>query len=223
MRPYRFARHGGTEISLTEHVYEQLKAQILQVEKTPGTVIYEAELAEEFGVSRTPVREALSQLVTRGWVIVLPRKGYLIRPVELRDISEIFAVRRVIEPALAAQAASSGTPEQLARLAALLAQQEVGKDLGESLDAARSFHLILAEITGSERIRSMLMDLVEEVQRLHYLLPTLEDHIRSTEELRAHRLVLEAITKRDPELARKHMSEHLQEVAHTLVKGFSGV
>ncbi len=210
-------------MSLTDQVYEQLKAQILRVEKPPGAVIYEADLAEEFGVSRTPVREALSLLASRGWVIVIPRKGYLIRSVELRDIGEIFTVRRMLEPSLAEQAARSGSAAQIERLRGLIEQQETGDELGESLEAARSFHLLLAEISGSERVQSMRTDLVEEVQRLHYLLPSIGDHITSAEELRAHRLILEAIASGDPEVARRHMAEHLQEVAHTLVKGFSGV
>lgn len=210
-------------MSLTDTVYEQLKAQILRVEKAPGDVIYEAELAEEFGVSRTPVREALSLLASRGWIVVIPRKGYLIRPVELRDIGEIFSVRRMLEPSLAEQAARSSSEVQIERLRGLVAQQEAGTDLGESLDAARGFHLLLAELSGSERVKTLLTDLVEEVQRLHYLLPSIEHHITSGEELRAHRLIIEAIAGGEPEVARAHMAEHLQEVAHTLVKGFSGV
>ncbi|XPP27572.1 MAG: GntR family transcriptional regulator [Leucobacter sp.] len=210
-------------MSLTEKVYRQLKEQILRVEKAPGDVIFEAELAEQFGVSRTPVREALSLLASRGWVVVLPRKGYLVRPVELRDIGEIFSVRRMLEPSLAEQAAHSSSPAQIERLRGLVQQQESGTDLGESLDAARSFHLLLAELSGSERVKTLLTDLVEEVQRLHYLLPSIEHHITSAEELRAHRLIVEAIAAGEPEVARAHMAEHLQEVAHTLVKGFSGV
>ncbi|MBL5973783.1 MAG: GntR family transcriptional regulator [Candidatus Leucobacter sulfamidivorax] len=210
-------------MSLTEKVYEQLKMQILRVEKAPGDVIFEADLAEEFGVSRTPVREALSLLANRGWVVVLPRKGYLIRPVELRDIGEIFTVRRMLEPSLAELAARSTNPAQLERLRALIEQQESSAELADALEAARGFHLLLAELSGSERLRSMLTDLVEEVQRLHYLLPSIEHHITSADELRAHRLIIEAIASGDPERARAQMVEHLQEVAQTLVKGFSGV
>lgn len=209
-------------MSLTEKVYEQLKAQILRAEKRPGDVIFEADLAEEFRVSRTPVREALSLLASRGWVVVLPRKGYLIRPVELRDVGEIFTVRRMLEPSLAEQAARLGNPTQIARLRAHLEQQASSDDLADSLEAARSFHLLLADLTGSERLRSMLTDLVEEVQRMHYLLPAVEPHITSAEELRAHQRIVDAIADGDAELARAQMTEHLQEVAQALVRGFSG-
>lgn len=58
-------------------------------------VMYEADLAAEFGVSKTPVREALRLLAYTGWVVVLPRKGYLVRPVELSDVRDIFAIRRM--------------------------------------------------------------------------------------------------------------------------------
>ncbi|MFP1629342.1 GntR family transcriptional regulator [Streptomyces sp. 5K101] len=211
-------------MSLTNGVYERLKDQIVRVERPPGVVMYEADLAAEFGVSKTPVREALRLLAYTGWVVVLPRKGYLVRPVELSDVRDIFAIRRMFEPALAAEAAKVATPEQLDRLERLVSQQvDAGTDLEAALGAARLFHLALADVTGSARTRRILEDLIDEVRRLHYLLPNVEDHITSEEELEAHRHVIDALRARDCEAVQELMHSHLSEVARTLVNGFAGV
>lgn len=210
-------------MSLTDDVYDRLRDQILRVERRPGDVIYEADLAEEFGVSKTPVREALRLLAHSGWVVVLPRKGYLIRPVELRDVRDIFAIRKMIEPSLAEEAARSASAEQIASLNALLEKQSTATELDEALLAAREFHLALAEISGSHRVHSMLEGLVDEVRRLHHLLPHVETRITSEQELHAHNGILRALTDHDPERARALTTEHLNEVAHMLVRGFAGV
>lgn len=211
-------------MSLTGCVYEQLKGQILRVEKAPGVVVYEADLAAEFGVSKTPVREALRLLAQSGWVVVLPRKGYLVRPVELSDVRDIFAIRKMFEPTLAAEAARLATDDQLTDLEKLVTQQaEAGADLESALGAARQFHLALADIAGSARTRRILEELIDEVRRLHYLLPNVEDHITSSEELQAHHELIDALRARDGERVRELMHEHLSEVARTLVNGFAGV
>ncbi|GAA3936306.1 GntR family transcriptional regulator [Microbacterium soli] len=210
-------------MSLTDDVYDRLRDQILRVERRPGDVIYEADLAEEFGVSKTPVREALRLLAHSGWVVVLPRKGYLIRPVELRDVRDIFAIRRMIEPTLAEEAARSATGAQIASLTRLLDDHSTATALDVALLAAREFHLALAEISGSRRVHAMLEGLVDEVRRLHHLLPHIETRITSQQEIDAHRAILGALTEHDPERARALTLEHLNDVAHMLVRGFAGL
>jgi DNA-binding GntR family transcriptional regulator len=211
-------------VSRTDDVYALLKDQILRVERAPGDVVNEITLAQEFNVSKTPVREALRLLAQTGWVVVLPRKGYIVRPVELRDVRDIFAIRKMIEPTLAEEAARTATPADVARLDDLVQRQTAtGQHLAQALEAAREFHLALAGIFGSQRVHTILAELVDEVRRLHYLLPNVEGHITSTEELRAHQLIVEAIRDRDEAQARALTIEHLNEVAHALVKGFAGV
>lgn len=208
--------------SLSDEVYDRLKTQILYVERAPGAGLYEAALAAEFGVSKTPVREALRQLAQTGWVVVIPRKGYIVRPIELSDVRDIFSIRRMFEPTLAAEAALQAAPRQIDQLEALL-EEQTDADLEGALTAARTFHLTLAAISGSARTHRILENLIDEVHRLHYLLPNVEGHITSTEELDAHRKVVTALRKRDAEAVRELMEAHLTEVAHTLVRGFAGV
>lgn len=211
-------------MSLTDEVYDELKGEILRVERAPGDILYEAELAQTYGVSKTPVREALRLLAQTGWVVVLPRKGYLVRPVELSDVRDIFAIRRMFEPALAGEAARLASPGQLRCLDDLVeAQAQAGPDHEAGLAAARTFHLTLADVAGSSRTRGILEGLIDEVRRLHYLLPNVEVHLTAKKELAAHQEVVSALRSRDSEEARGLMDEHLAEDAHTLVRGFAGV
>lgn len=210
--------------SLTDRVYELLKDEILRVHRRPGDLLAEGELANRFGVSKTPVREALRLLARDGWVIVMPRKGYLIRPVRLEDVREIFALRDILEPHAASLAAIATRAEDIAALQAIIDAQEAAVgNLDAALGAARSFHIALAETSGNGRLSRMLVDLLDEVRRLHFLLPNVESHITSEEELHAHRSLIHAIAEGRSEQAAVIMRAHVNEVARTLVRGFSGL
>ncbi|MFJ6393870.1 GntR family transcriptional regulator [Streptomyces sp. NPDC091972] len=211
-------------LSLTDQVYEQLKEDILEVRCGPGDALIEAELAQRYGVSKTPVREALRLLVQDEWVAVIPRKGYLVRPVHLDDIREIFEIRHMIEPDLAARAAAQASEAALERLVALCSDQaDAGVGVGPSLQAARHFHLELAVLAGNRRVMTVLGRQLDEVRRLHHLMPRVEPHITSRIELSAHRDIVEAVHRRDADGARALMADHLSEVATAMVEAFVDV
>lgn len=214
---------GSSGISMTDQVYALLKEEILRVDRKPGDLLGEAELAERYHVSKTPVREALRLLARDGWVVVLPRRGYLIRPIKLEDVREIFGMRLMMEPHIAMQAARLVTEDDLVQLRASIEAQTNAAELGEALYAARRFHAAVAEVLGNVRILRTLLDLLDEVRRLHFLLPGVESHITSQEELRAHRQLVTALADGDSARAGDIMREHLNEVARTLVRGFGGV
>jgi DNA-binding GntR family transcriptional regulator len=214
---------GRPDASMTERVYALLKDEILRVERKPGDLLGEADLAARYGVSKTPVREALRLLARDGWVLVLPRKGYLIRPIRLEDVREIFEMRLALEPVLAAQAAATVSPESVQRLRDLVESQAEAESLEKALDAARAFHIAVADLVGNGRMAKALFDLLDEVRRLHFLLPNVESHITSDEELKAHRRLVAALAAGNAEKAGEIMRRHVNEVARTLVHGFGGI
>jgi GntR family transcriptional regulator, rspAB operon transcriptional repressor len=210
--------------SLTEQVYAAVKEEILRVERAPGEMVAEPELAARYGVSKTPIREALRLLVQDGWVLALPRKGYLIRPLALEDVREVFALRLAIEPALTLEAARRATPDEIVRLDAVVdVQRTPSDDLEHSLRAAREFHLTIAEIAGNRRAIRLLEGLLDEIRRLHYLMPQLEWHIGSNAELDAHEEIVTALQRGDGEAAAASMSEHLREASSAMVGVFGGL
>ena len=96
---------------LREIVYEELKNQILMGEIAPGTRMMEIELAEEMGVSRTPVREAIRKLEKEGLVTIEPRKGAYASDVSIKDMVDVLEVREDLEGMAAALAAGKATDE----------------------------------------------------------------------------------------------------------------
>jgi DNA-binding GntR family transcriptional regulator len=210
------------QLSLTDQVYERLRREVIEGVWRPGQVLLEPELATLYGVSKTPVREALRLLVQEEWIVIIPRKGYLVRPLRLGDIGEIFGLRGMIEPSLIAEIARSGPSAAAAELRECLDEQmRLDGNLTASLDAARRFHLAPAKHAHNRRAESILERLVAEVRRLHFLMPDLESHITSSAEIDAHRAILAAVEAKDPEAAATLMREHLNEVARTMVNGFS--
>ncbi|MCU1479389.1 MAG: hypothetical protein JWQ19_175 [Subtercola sp.] len=209
-------------LSLTDQVYERVKQEIIETTWRPGSILLEPELAALYGVSKTPVREALRLLVQEDWVVILPRKGYLVRPLRLGDISEIFNLRLMIEPALFADTARNGGAVAVSTLTSRLAEQRAAEgNLDASLDAARLFHLAGAQLARNRRAENILERLLAEVRRLHHLMPDVESHITSSVEIDAHGAILQAIEQRDEAAASELMREHLAEVARTMLDAFS--
>jgi GntR family transcriptional regulator, rspAB operon transcriptional repressor len=217
--------------SLTEQVYEALKREILTARLRPSQPLIENELAARFGVSKTPIREALRLLVQDGWIVVLPRKGYLVAPLSLEDVREVFALRLLLEPQVTGEAASQARalqPGAGATLAARLRQadaQPPGEDRSfqTTMRAARAFHLTVAATAGNGRLLRVLEGLLDEVERLLHLMPQLGDHVSAMVEPAAHERIIAAIEAGDAEQAAAHMRAHLAEVSRILVDAFGRV
>jgi DNA-binding GntR family transcriptional regulator len=206
---------------LTDRIHQRLREDILHARLQPGQTILEPDLAAQFGVSKTPVREALRLLVQDGWVTVLPRKGYLIRPLGLDDLREVFHLREMIEPGFASEAAwrSGGHGGQSIR-EALEEQRSAKDDVDLALASARTFHIRIAELAGSARGAKIVATLVDEVTRLHYLMPSLKAHIESREELDAHERIAATIESGDQRAAAREMRDHLRATDRILVEVF---
>jgi DNA-binding GntR family transcriptional regulator len=206
---------------VTERIHQRLRDDILHARLQPGQSILEPELAARFGVSKTPVREALRLLVQDGWVMVLPRKGYLIRPLGLDDVREVFHLREMLEPGFASEAAwRSGGRADPGLESAVEELRSASDDVDRALASAASFHIRIAELAGNARGAKIVATLVDEVTRLHYLMPSLEAHIESSEELEAHVSIAEAIERGDHRGASRAMRDHLRATDRTLVEVF---
>jgi len=202
-------------------VYDRLREDILRARLLPGTTILEPELATRFGVSKTPVREALRLLVQDGWVMVLPRRGYLVRPLGLDDLRDVFQLREMIEPGFAAEAAARIGAADPELIAAISTQQSGQQDLAAGLGAAADFHVRVAELSGNARATRIVSNLVDEVTRLHFLIPGLENHISSADEIAAHEEIAAAIADGEDRRAARVMRDHLRTTHRILVDVFT--
>ncbi len=220
------ATHSGRtdRPSLTDRTYASLKEEILTARLRPESLLLEHELAAEYGVSKTPIREALRLLVHEGWVVVLPRKGYLVRPFRFEDVREIFAIRQMIEPMLVTEALKRSTSEQLDQLERYVDAQESAQDDAEAaLDAAIAFHLGIAKLAGNQRAERILVGLVDEGRRMHYLVPALDNRLREPAEIDDHRALIAAMRAQDTERAHGVMSRHSRESLRQTLEGLTRV
>jgi len=205
------AASGG---SLTDQVYRAIKEDILAA-RLGSEPIVEAAVAKQYGVSKTPVREALRQLAHEGLVVVLPRKGYLVRPMGVSDIIEVMDLRRIVEPPLAAAAARNRTAAQVEQIELLLQHTNgTPTDLDELLQSLRP-HELIAEMAANGRATALVRSLLDETARIPWLTPGLRVYLEQDD----HSEVLAAIARGDADEAEKKMAEHLDSVKATTLAG----
>lgn len=214
---------GAERESASERVRRLIRTQILTAQLSPGEIVLEAELAKNFGVSKTPVREALQMLTVEGLVTVLPRKGYMVRTLSINDVRDVMELRLILEPPLLASAARNTSDELVAELRSLLDQQfNPDLDLEGRVQAAREFHLTCARASRNARAATLVRILTDEINRLHHLMPMVEDHISSPTERAAHEAILDSIARSDAAAAESQMREHLIESNAAMVAAFYG-
>jgi len=142
-------------ISFREKVTSELRAAVISGRMSPGTVYSAPTLAEEFGVSPTPVREAMVDLCSEGLVEAVRNKGYRVTDVSDKDLDDITDLRLMIEPPACHRAVEAATAQDIARLRELADRIVDGArrgDLIQYVDEDREFHLALLALSGNPRI-----------------------------------------------------------------------
>jgi DNA-binding GntR family transcriptional regulator len=182
----------------------------------PGTRLTEERLAAVFGVSRTVVRQALTQLSANGVVGVRPKKGWFITEPPEDEVRDLFAARRLLEGALIGEFALAATPAQTRLLHEHLQQQEAA--LGRGDTALRThllsdFHIRIAELTGNAAVTRMVRDLTTRTNLISMLYQTSLEASTSCVE---HADLLDAIKRHDGKAAARLMQEHLLSIEHGL-------
>lgn len=199
---------GGTQ-SLTEAIYAQLRQEILRCSLRPGTDLSEAELAVRFGVSKTPVREALAALRLDGLIRTFPRRGYQVSPITLGDITELFDVRTILEAGaveLAVRRITREELDELERLAEASYDPQAEPTIGYFIDANRDFHLAIARASGNSRLVDLIERQIDQLERFFYLGATLRDVNAETNS--EHHQIVEILATREPEAARATIIRH---------------
>ena len=208
--------------SLTEKVYEMLRSEILTCVLQPGLELHEAELAERFKISKTPVREALSNLRQEGLVRTFPRRGYQITPITFGDMNELFDIRTILEVGaaeLACTRVSAAEIEELNRLADVVYDRSEQPSLGPFIEANRKFHLAIARATGNGRLEELLARQIDALERFFYLGAQLRDV--SQETAVSHHEIVEVLARRDPAEARRIMIRHNDQTRQGLMQSLT--
>jgi DNA-binding GntR family transcriptional regulator len=166
--------------------------------------VVQSRLAEKYDIGTTPIRDALHRLSREHLVQPVPRAGYIIAPITLTDVQEMFELRYLLESFAARMAAARGSDEDLRELERLADITYVFRDKESYLERiARNadFHRAIALAAGNQRIVDQLSRLMDELARFFYLTYDLEDLSEAMRQ--EHHLLLEAILSREPERAGK--------------------
>lgn len=205
--------------ALYQEVAERLRQRIFAHELTPGTWIDEQKLAEQYGISRTPLREALKVLASEGLVELRPRRGCYVTEISRQDLDDIFPLMAMLEGRCAAEAANRAKPADIAALKAIHEQLESAARDGRIdafFESNQEFHKKIQELSGNRWLLSVIQDLrkVLKLSRMHSL--SLEGRLQQS--LDEHRVILAALIAGDAARAEKLMHDHLLSGREALAK-----
>ncbi|GIW29205.1 MAG: GntR family transcriptional regulator [Meiothermus sp.] len=194
--------------SVREAAYAHLRGAILMGALLPGARISEPGLAQELGVSRTPVREALQRLAQEGLVELLPGKGARVRVLSAEEVREVYDVRALLEGEAAALAAQNATEDELSRLERLLQALDVlpKEAYAQQMQVDFDFHTALIEAAHNKTLARIYADLRSSLTLVRSFQQTLSQHPKTRQQ---HRAILSALKARNPaeaaEAARAHV------------------
>lgn len=195
-----------------EKIYKDIKLAIIQQKLRPNMKLVEDEIAESFGVSRTPVRNVLRRLAYEKLLTIIPRKGTFVSCPTVEEAKEVFELRRALESVAVESACSNMTKDDYVKLKEMIDEEHnahLHGDFYTTLYISGDFHLKIAEIAGN----SYNYRYLEELTSLTYVIIALYGyrHLKLCGD-DEHTLILEAIKKKDSSLAKKLIMEHLTQI-----------
>lgn len=198
MRRKQIERHQ----TLREKILETIRDAILQGTLKPGERVSEPELADRFGISRTPIREAFRQLESEGYLTVTPRKGAVVTSLSERDIEEFYAIKIILEGFAAKMAAEKLTTKDIERLETINDRLQLIAEEGNVKNFFRvhnEFHEVFIKAAGNEKLYEMINQLVMRFKRLR--LASLAVPGRMEISVEEHRKMIDAFKNQDGDRA----------------------
>jgi GntR family transcriptional regulator, rspAB operon transcriptional repressor len=198
--------------NLSARVYNQIKNLILCNEILPGQKLHHQQLSERLGVSRTPIREALTRLVQEGYVSFLPNRGFTCKEIGMQEAEELYELREALEAFAVEKAIATLTDKALRQLRDKM--NAYGRDVQnrftrERLVYDQDVHLQIADLTGNETLRNTLSHVFERIV-LKRRTDGLYDPARGIAAHQEHLRLLEAMERRDAAGAVAILRNHIQ-------------
>lgn len=196
--------------SLTSIIFDRIREDILNDQYATGSKIIEAKLADELGVSRTPVREALKQLELDGLVENIPNRGVVVKGISKQDISDIYTIRQAIEGIAATWCVERITDQEVQELKEIFDLMEFytfKKDVEKISELNTRFHEVIYHSTKSRYLEHVLKDFQIFIKSTRN--KSLKSEGRLDEALEEHRRIIEAIMAKDVEAAKTSIAHHV--------------
>lgn len=204
---------------MTEIVYDTIRERILKGEYAPNERLITADLAEELGVSRMPIREALQRLEAgTGLVTMIPHKGAVVNEISDDDLYEIFHIRSVLEGLVSRLACPNLTDEELTKMEKINQKilglgQTDDEDLFQELNL--QFHSIIWNASKSPRLVGMLQNLYDASRSYRYISIKMPGRLEEIDQ--EHREIIKYFKENDADAVEKCMIAHYQHTLHWLM------
>ena len=207
-------------LTLREKILENIRDAIISGSLKAGSRVSEPELAERYGISRTPIREALRQLESEGYLTVIPRRGAVVSEFSQKDVEDFYAIKSILEGYAARQACSRLTDRELDKLQANnkrlhdLAEQN---DIKTFFKVHNDFHEMFIKAADNERLRELITSVVTRFQRLRFMSLSLPGRMKIS--VQEHEKIIEAFRRRDAETAETLVRKNAEYGGRVLLDG----
>ncbi len=189
-------------LTLREKILENIRDAIISGALKAGSRVSEPDLAERYGISRTPIREALRQLESEGYLTVIPRRGAVVSVFSEKDVEEFYAIKSILEGYAARRACEKLTAKELDRLQAIndrLADLAANNDIKTFFKIHNDFHDVFIKAADNEKLRELIISLVTRFQRLRLMSISLPGRMGIS--VQEHEKIIEAFRRKDAETA----------------------
>lgn len=215
----RFQTNMNEFLPLRDVVFNTLRKAILTGELKPGERLMEIHLADQLGVSRTPIREAIRKLELEGLVTMIPRRGAEVAQITEKNLKDVLEVRRALDALCAELACERITEEETARLKKACDDFEKAVATGSATviaEADVALHDIIVAATGNQRLIQLISNLSEQMYRYRFeYIKDEKEHIHLVEE---HRMIYESILARDKAKAAQAAREHIDKQEKSIIR-----
>jgi len=206
-------------LTLRERIVDFIKDSVVSGRLKPGERVPEQEIAENLGISRTPIREAFRQLESEGFITVIPRKGAVVSPITDKDVSEFYAIKSLLEGYAARTACPKLSAKDIKRLESLNAQMArcaEKNDVKGFFKLDNQFHDIFLKACGNEKLCSMVYQLVQQFER--FRVTALSVPGRMNDSVGQHRDIIEAFRESNVALVESLVMANAEKSGHMLVE-----
>lgn len=197
-----------------------LRNRIARGDLMPGAALSEAALAEEFGVSRTPIREALKQLQAEGLIVIKPRVGTFVAAPSRLEVNQLFEVKEILEGAAARLFAQRGDIPELEKLRENVRRSDsaIAKgDLDEYAELVHEYHDLIMQGAGNPKLMQLYKTLMNQMFQSQFVHLTVRSSGRAPQSDHEHQSILRSIEERDGTTAERIMRDHVRASHQTLM------
>lgn len=206
--------------TLREKILENIRDAIISGTLKEGCKVSEPELAERFGISRTPIREAFRQLESEGYLTVIPRRGAVVSEFNLKEVEDFYAIKSILEGYAAQRACERLTDKELERLHSInsrLSELADANDVKGFFKLHDEFHAVFINASDNEKLKEMIYSLITRFQRLRHMSLSLPG--RMAVSVQEHEKILDAFRRRDAVAASKLVQKNAEYGGRVLIDG----